>query len=577
VAATSNDAAARRVATVTDASVTQTVESSGTIVSSLKLMPSFAASGTVRSVKVKVGDAVHKGQTLAKLDTTALRAALDSAESTLAGGKEQLQADETGQTTTGGASTSGGVSTIAYVVQFAAAQPGRTSLSALVAQIEAAQKAVVTTQKRLDAGQAAVDAAQKTVDAAVTENITLRDAQNSACATSASPTPAPSDSPSDPSDPSDSVSNSASSDPSTDCSTAMADYEAFADTLVSDMGTLDAKIAAQDGYTNDLQQATATLDMLIGQLKSASDSSGGGSGGLGQPSNPPSSGPSGSAASGAPSGAPSGSSQTGPGGNGSAPGSAAPAGGTSIQSGNSHTAQPASAAQIAADQAAIDAEQAQVTVAKQNLAAATLTSPATGKVAAVGLTAGDSSSGQSITIVGTGVQGVDVQVPLAQIDQVKAGQPVSVSVDGHKAALRGTIDSIGVVGSTSGSTTTFPVTIELAAGSPRLYDGTGAAAVITTARATNVITVPNSAIHTGANGSHTVTVVEGGAASSVPVTVGIAGDDITQITSGLKAGQQVVIADLGQPLPESTTSTATTFRPGLFGGAGGFGGRGTGS
>jgi multidrug efflux pump subunit AcrA (membrane-fusion protein) len=130
-----------------------------------------------------------------------------------------------------------------------------------------------------------------------------------------------------------------------------------------------------------------------------------------------------------------------------------------------------------------------------------------------------------------------------------------------------------LLSSASGSTTTFPVAVELDPGSAQLYDGTGAGVVITTGTATNVITVPNSAIHTGANGTHTVTVVSGGKTTSVPVTVGVVGDDVTQIKSGLKAGQQVVLADLGQQLPSSTTSnTGTgTFRPGQFGGAGGFG------
>jgi multidrug efflux pump subunit AcrA (membrane-fusion protein) len=116
--------------------------------------------------------------------------------------------------------------------------------------------------------------------------------------------------------------------------------------------------------------------------------------------------------------------------------------------------------------------------------------------------------------------------------------------------------------------------VELDAASPKLYDGTGAGVVITTGTATGVLSVPNSAIHTSANGSHTVTVLQGGSTSTVPVTLGVAGDDSTQIKSGLKVGQQVVLADLGQQLPSSTASTAGGFRPGQFGGAGG--GRGAG-
>jgi multidrug efflux pump subunit AcrA (membrane-fusion protein) len=167
------------------------------------------------------------------------------------------------------------------------------------------------------------------------------------------------------------------------------------------------------------------------------------------------------------------------------------------------------------------------------------------------------------------VQGVDVTVPLAQVDQVKTGQRVSVSADGQTTVLHGTVESVGLLSSTSGSTTTFPVVVQLDAGSPELYDGTGAGVVITTGTAADVITVPNSAIHTGPNGTHTVTVMSGGGTSAVPVTLGIAGDDVTQIKGGLKAGQQVVLADLSQQLPSSTGSSATTFRPGQFGGGGG--------
>ncbi|MCU1655995.1 MAG: hypothetical protein JWO57_651, partial [Pseudonocardiales bacterium] len=464
------------------------------------------------------------------------------------------------------ATTAATASTAAFV-QLIAAQPSGTSLSALIAQIEAAQAAVVAAQQHLDSGQTAVDAAQKTVDADVHQNTTLRDAQNSACAPSTTSTASPSASPASP-----------SSNPSADCTAAMANYAAFADTLATDMATLDAKIAVQDGYTNDLQQSITKLDTLIGRLKSASTGSGGGSG---APSGSPSPRPSGSAPSGAPSGGssgrpsgsvpsgsvPSGSGQSGSGGSGSAP-----SGGSSGQ-GSTTTPQPASAAQIAADQAAIDAAKAQITAAEQNLTAATLKSPVAGKIAAIGLTAGNSSSGQTITIVGTGVQGVNVTVPLAEVGQVKAGQRVSVSADGLTAVLHGTVESVGLLSSTSGSTTTFPVAVQLDAGSPHLYDGTGAGVVITTGTATNVITVPNSAIHAGRNGTQTVTVVAGGTTSTVPVTLGVAGSDITQIKTGLKAGQQVVLADLGQALPSSTTSSTTgTFRPGQFPGGGGFGG-----
>lgn len=598
LAATSGNGPNLRVATVRVGSVDQTVEASGTISSSLKLTPSFAASGNVAAVDVAVGQRVSKGQVLAKLDTTALQADVDSANSALASAKRQLEADETGQTNAGGSNTgnngstgnnsTNGSSSIADIVTTAyitylAAPPSTstrpsTSLSGLITQVEDAQTAVINAQHAVDAAQPAIDAAQHTVDADVRQNTELRDAQQQACATSSTPSTSPS--------PSSETSgtSSASAGASTDCADAMTAYEASADTLATDMATLDAKIAVQDGYIKQLDTAITTLDKLVDELQSAATSSRStGSTGTNTPSAPSTNAP------GRPNGSRSGSTPSGSSRNGSSASgrTSQPSRGSSRASGGSgnvpsrpqngnqsnsqsnsqsnrqnSTSQPASAAQLAADQKAIDAAQADLEVAQQNLAAATLTSPAAGMVAAVGLTAGQSSAGGTITIVGTGIAGVEATVPLAQIDQVKVGQHVSVAADGVPTSLHGTVTSIGLLSTTSGSSTAYPVTIQLDAGTPQLYDGTGADIVISTGSARNVLTVPNSAIHTSAGGRHTVTVVDGGKTNTVPVTLGIAGSEVTEVKTGLKAGQQVELADLSQQLPASTSNSNN----GRFGG-----------
>jgi hypothetical protein len=258
--------------------------------------------------------------------------------------------------------------------------------------------------------------------------------------------------------------------------------------------------------------------------------------------------------------------------NGAAGNGSAASSSTSTATGST-ASQPASAAQIAADQSAIDAAQAEVGVAEQNVAAATLTSPVDGVVAAVGLTAGTSSAGQSITVLGTGLQGVVVAIPLTEIDQVKVGQPATVTVDGRTTPLRASVQSIGVVSTSSGGRTTFPVTVQFAVGTPHVYDGTGADVEITTGAASGVLTVPVSAIHTTANGRHTVTVANGSTTTTVAVTLGMVGNDVAQVTTGLRAGQRVVLAELGQALPSSTTATTGTFRIGQLG-VGGFAGSG---
>src|SRR5664279_4614743 len=174
-ASTGNNGPNLQLATVTRASVTGTVESSGTITSSAKAAPSFSVSGTVTAIKVKIGQRVSRGQTLAQLDTTSLRDSIDSANSTLASAKQQLEADKTGQTSTsvGSGATSGSNGTAVTIAAYeytslnaassvassnadsSAARPtaaptttpsrapsaSSTGLSALTARVQAAQQA----------------------------------------------------------------------------------------------------------------------------------------------------------------------------------------------------------------------------------------------------------------------------------------------------------------------------------------------------------------------------------------------------------------------------------------------------
>jgi hypothetical protein len=63
--------------------------------------------------------------------------------------------------------------------------------------------------------------------------------------------------------------------------------------------------------------------------------------------------------------------------------------------------------------------------------------------------------------------------------------------------------------------------------------------------------VPSPAVHTvGAN--HTVTLLTGGTPTATRVETGAVGATLTEITSGLNAGDEVMLADLNQPLPSTT-------------------------
>jgi len=129
--------------------------------------------------------------------------------------------------------------------------------------------------------------------------------------------------------------------------------------------------------------------------------------------------------------------------------------------------------------------------------------------------------------------------------------------------------SIGVTGTSSGTATTYPVTIGLNTQPDDLRNGATASVSIETANRDKAVAVPTSAV-TVDNGRSTVTVLDNSKPSVVTVQVGAVGDVWTEITSGLHAGQTVVLANLDQPLPTSATNNSSTGRFNGFPGAGRF-------
>ena len=226
---------------------------------------------------------------------------------------------------------------------------------------------------------------------------------------------------------------------------------------------------------------------------------------------------------------------------------------------------------LAADQAQIDAANANVAVAQQNAAQATLTSPISGTVAQVGLTVGSSTGSSGITVIGSGNREVSTTVSLTDIDRVKIGDSAAVTVDGVTTPLSGKVSAIGILNTTTGSSTSYPVTVLLDPTTAKLYDGLGGSVAITTSSVSNVLTVPSSAVHTVGQ-LHVVSVLKGGTESTVRVNVGAIGPDRTEITSGLVEGQRVVLANLDEPMP--TNSANVNPRRLGVGGTGGLGGAG---
>ena len=338
---------------------------------------------------------------------------------------------------------------------------------------------------------------------------------------------------------------------------------------IDDLMSVQTSIASTE---QSLANSEADLDHLLGEVYTALEKtagSGSGSGGTG----------SGGTGSGGQTGTGgSGSGGSGGGRTGTSGGTGGSEGGSGGGgAGGSASSGPATAAELASDQADLDSANAELSEARQNLAAASLAAPISGTVALVNVTSGQQVTGSQGTstsadfvIEGAGGEEATTSVSVSDVGEIKVGQPATITLDGSATPINGRVDSIGMLSSTSSSgSASYPVTIGLAAGEPTLFAGSDAQVAITLAQVGDAVTVPTSAVE-GTGAAAFVTVLQAGKPERVRVVVGAAGPVLTQVTSGLSVGEQVVLADMSTPLPTNTNPFAA--RSLTTGGGGGFGG-----
>jgi len=236
------------------------------------------------------------------------------------------------------------------------------------------------------------------------------------------------------------------------------------------------------------------------------------------------------------------------------------AGGGSGRTGGASAAVP-TAADIASDQAAVDSVQQAVTVAQQAIEQSTISSPIDGTVVQVTIVAGQSvtaaSTTATIVIAATGGFESSLTLSVDQIPKVRVGQPATVLPDGFDRVLRGEVAQISIQPTSTSGTATYRVIIALSDQPTELRNGSIGTASIITATAKNALAVPTSAVHVD-GATRTVNVLNGSTVTPTEVQVGIVGNDLTEITSGLESGLKVVLADLREPLPGSATKASSS-------------------
>ena len=132
---------------------------------------------------------------------------------------------------------------------------------------------------------------------------------------------------------------------------------------------------------------------------------------------------------------------------------------------------------------------------------------------------------------------ITVSVSEALVPKLAIGDQADVVVSAAGAQFSGTVRSVEKAANMQ--TQLYTVTISVPAEVSGLLSGMFAEVTFHTDQADGVITVPSQAVLTQGDTRY-VFVVEDGAAKYVEVTLGMMGSGVTEVTSGLTAGQQLV-------------------------------------
>ena len=253
--------------------------------------------------------------------------------------------------------------------------------------------------------------------------------------------------------------------------------------------------------------------------------------------------------------------------------------------------QAASLAQVQSGADALDVQSAQLSVtkaqnalqdAKDNLANYYVRAPFSGTLSAVDVKVGDpASSGSAVASLIADDEEATVTINEVDAAKIKLGDRATLTFDAIDGlTLTGKVATIDTVGTVTQGVVNYTATISFDSTDPRVKPGMSVSAAIITATAQDVLTVPNSALKTSANGSYvlvfdpaltgTPTAGETGLPSAtppkqVPVEVGLADDTNTEITSGLTEGEQIVTRTVA-PSTGTTASSAPSLLSSTTGG-----------
>lgn len=166
------------------------------------------------------------------------------------------------------------------------------------------------------------------------------------------------------------------------------------------------------------------------------------------------------------------------------------------------------------------------------------------------------SSGSSIGTLITNQKLATISLNEVDIAKIELGQKVNLTFDAiEDLNITGKVAEIDSLGTVSQGVVSYDIKISFDVDDSRIKPGMSVDATIITETASDVLSVPNSAIKSF-NGNSYVEVLDSSVLPSrVSVATGLTDDTRTEITSGLKEGDVIVVKTITGATAQSTKST----------------------
>ena len=228
----------------------------------------------------------------------------------------------------------------------------------------------------------------------------------------------------------------------------------------------------------------------------------------------------------------------------------------------------ADALEIRAKEIAVQQKKDALTDAKKTLDNCYVRAPFDGIIIEANASKGQSvSSGTVLASIITKQKLAEITLNEVDVSQLALGQKATITLDAiEEMTLTGEVADIDTLGTVSQGVVSYDVKIALDTQEDKIKPNMSISAEIMTNIKQGVLLVPNSAVKYQGEQQYVEIMSSDGTISRKAVEAGLSNDTMTEITSGLNEGDEVIIQTSASSSNNSSTGTSNGFSAGAGGG-----------